>query len=166
MTVLSIEKFNEQSSSVAQSSERIYQGKNIVPGPIFSLANFKPAVMYCKGFSKKRNGAICIIVREKGFLRIWSETLASSQKTSSKNSSSEKVKEISVNCQPVEADFVKVCQTLLTEYIGPVAPIICKKTLAKNANLTREQFVEILAEKISDPQQSQEFQQAALNQES
>lgn len=164
MTVLSIEEFNQQSSSVANSNKKIYQGKKIAPGPIFSLANLNPAVKYCQKFTQEQDGAVCIIVREKSFLQIWSEILADRQQTSikqqnisSKNSSPEKTRKIIGFFAPIDTDFVKLCQTFLTEYIGPVAPIVCKKTLAKKPSLTHEQFVDILAKKISNPQQAEEF---------
>ena len=157
MTVLSLEEFQEQSVAGANSREKIYQEKTIIAGPVFSLANLKAADQYCHKFTKEAAGATCIIVKEKSFFRIWSETLQNKQQTPIKQT-----KEISTNPLAIEAEFVAICQKLLTEYIGPVAPIVCKKTLAKNANLTREQFVEILAKKISDPQQAKEFQQAVL----
>ena len=169
MAVLSIEEFKEQSSVGVNSSEKIYQGKTIVAGPVFSLTNLKAAASYCQRFTGKTGGASCIIVREKSFLRIWSEnvhdqqqTLKEKTKVVSKSSLAKDSKEVSANLLPVEAEFVDSCQKLLAEYIGPVAPILCKKTLAKNPNLTRKQFVEILAKKISDPQQASEFRQAVL----
>ncbi|MDJ0569175.1 MAG: hypothetical protein QNJ53_09005 [Pleurocapsa sp. MO_192.B19] len=156
MTVLSIEEFNQQSSSGINSLEKIYQGKSIEGGPVFSLTNLQAATLYCERFSKKQNGAMCIIVKEKGFFRIWSETHQDNYQAL------EKPKKSPANSLPVEAEFIAVCQKLLAEYIGPVAPIICKKTLAKKPNLTRAQFVEILTQKISDPNQAREFKQAIL----
>lgn len=169
MTVLSIEEFNQQSSSGINSLEKIYQGKSIEGGPVFSLNNLQAATLYCERFSKKQNGAICIIVKEKGFFRIWSETHQDNYQALEKPKKSpanlplpEKTQSTSANSLPVEAEFIAVCQKLLAEYIGPVAPIICKKTLAKKPNLTRAQFVEILTQKISDPNQAREFKQAIL----
>ena len=203
MTVLSIEEFNQQSSSGINSLEKIYQGKSIEGGPVFSLTNLQAATLYCERFSKKQNGAMCIIVKEKGFFRIWSEThqdnyqaleepnkssadLPLPEKTQSplhrreteqrpradvrrKGTRCDSVPAVtgvprstSANSLPVEAEFIAVCQKLLAEYIGPIAPIICKKTLAKKPNLTRAQFVEILAKKLSDPNQALEFKQVIL----
>lgn len=170
MAVLSIEEFKAQSSSGANSWEKIYQGNILVAGPLFSLPNLKAAVLYCQRFTRKTGGATCIIVRDKSFLRIWSENLQNKQQTvksplkvTPKSSSSKQTKKLSANSLPIEAEFVNLCKKLLAEYIGPVAPILCKKTLAKNANSTREEFVEILAKKISDPQQATEFRQKALD---
>ena len=157
MTVLSLEEFKEQSTAGVNSFEKNYQEKAIIAGPVFSLANLEAADQYCNKFTREADGALCIIVKEKSFFRIWSENIQAQQPASKIQT-----QEVSANELAVEAEFVNLCQKLLAEYIGPVAPIICKKTLAKKANLTREQFVEILAKKISDPQQAKEFQQAAL----
>ncbi|MEW6491555.1 MAG: serine/threonine-protein kinase [Cyanobacteriota bacterium] len=56
-------------------------------------------------------------------------------------------------------DFIERCQQELAEYIGPIASIICKRTLAQNPNLSATQFIEALAQKISNSQQALEFQQ-------
>ncbi len=157
MNVLSLEEFKEKSVAGVNSLEKIYQEKTIIAGPVFSLTNVKAAKQYCHKFTKEAGGAICIIVEEKSFFRIWSENLQYQQKSLKKQT-----KKVTANSLGIEAEFVAICQKLLAEYIGPVAPVVCKKTLAKKANLTREQFVEILAKKISDPQQAKEFQQAVL----
>ncbi len=55
--------------------------------------------------------------------------------------------------------FIERCQQELAEYIGPIATIICKRTLAQNPNLSTAQFIEVLAQKIPNSKQAQEFQQ-------
>ena len=62
----------------------------------------------------------------------------------------------------VEAEFIKFCKKKLAMHIGPIAQMLCKKTLAKNPNLTRTEFVEILAKKIPDPNQALEFKTEML----
>ena len=166
MITLSQEEFNQQSSSGTNSLEKIYQGKTIEGGPVFSLGNLKAAESYCKRFARKKAGAICIIVQEKSFLRIWNEAVETGQNTTSNLTpliSDEREVETSSNSVSVEAEFVNFCQKLLAEYIGPIASVVCKKTLGKKPNLSRTEFVEILAEKISDPNQAQEFKQAVLD---
>ena len=61
-----------------------------------------------------------------------------------------------VNFDP---SFIERCQQELAEYIGPIAAIICKRTLAQNPNFSTPQFIEALAQKIPNPKQAQEFQQ-------
>ncbi|MGK7934161.1 MAG: serine/threonine protein kinase [Microcystaceae cyanobacterium] len=53
--------------------------------------------------------------------------------------------------------FVQRCQTLLSQLVGPVASILCQKTLQKNPHQSEQEFVEALAKKIPNPQQAQQF---------
>ncbi|MGB5714181.1 MAG: hypothetical protein WBM44_25125 [Waterburya sp.] len=167
MTILSQEEFKQKSSPGANSLEKIYQGRSIKGGPVFSLGHLQTAELYCEKFSRKQAGSICIIVKEKSFLRIWSENFEISPEISlnatNDVSLSENETEISPNSLPVQADFADFCQKTLANYIGPIAQMICKKTLANKPNLSRTEFVGILAKKISDPNQAQEFQQAVLD---
>jgi predicted regulator of Ras-like GTPase activity (Roadblock/LC7/MglB family) len=55
-------------------------------------------------------------------------------------------------------DFIDSCQQELTEYIGPIASIVCKRTLSKNHHIEAYEFVKILSEHIRDRQQALEFQ--------
>ena len=163
MTILSQEEFKQQSSSGSNSSEKIYQGRAIEGGPVFSLRNLQATELYCERFSRKQAGAICIIVKENNFLRIWSENFEIAPNAATNVSLSEDEPEISPNSLPVQAEFADFCQKTLANYIGPVAQMICKRTLAKKPHLNRAEFVTILAKKISDPDQAQEFQQAVLD---
>jgi len=162
MIVLSLRKFKEQSASGINSSERIYQGKSFKEGPVFSLANPRAAQLYCMSYSQKKNGALCILVKETNFFRIWSESSLENKGNVNTSSSVSKPQEISLNSFPVEAQFIDICQKSLATYIGPISKLICKKALAKNGELTRKEFVEILANKIADQSQAKEFIQELL----
>jgi serine/threonine protein kinase len=59
----------------------------------------------------------------------------------------------------VEPNFVSRCQQELAEFIGPIASVICKRTLNQNPNLSRAELIEALAQKIPDRQQAQKFRQ-------
>lgn len=168
MTILSQAEFNQRSSSGKHSLEKIYQGKCLEGGPVFSLGNLQAAELYCERFSHRQTGGTCIIVKETSFVRIWSEisqaeVLQAEENTNPKGLSLEAKVATSINSLPVTVEFTDFCQKLLAEYIGPIAKMICKKTLAKKSHLSRTEFVAILAKKISDPKQAQEFQQAALD---
>jgi serine/threonine protein kinase len=63
---------------------------------------------------------------------------------------------------PLDSSFIRRCQQELAEYIGPIAPIICQRTLAQNSGLSPEKFIEALAKKIPNPKHAQEFQQRFL----
>lgn len=160
MTILSANEFNEQSSSGANSLERVYQQKVLASGPVFSLANQEAANQYCHKFAQTNNGATCLVVQEKSFLRIWSEI--STEKPKKSSSSLLNKHRVSSESLVVDDDFVNYCQKSLAECIGPVASIVCQKVLAKNKNITRKKLVEKLAKKISDPQESERFKVHAL----
>ena len=114
---------------------------------------------YYKIFNSQQAEKICLIVKDKNFLRIWTE--AEETATASDGLLSSENRNVS-NRVPVEIEFTNNCQELLAQYIGPVAQIICKKTLAKKPNLTRQEFVNILAKQISNSQQAEEFKQRTL----
>ena len=162
MSVLSLEEFERQSASSVSSSERIYQGESIKQGPVFSLENPNAATLYCQRFSKVKNGAVCVIVREKSFLRVWSQT-DTSQQTDEKAVRLNTKTKISLDDMRVDSSFSEACRQKLAVLIGPIADIVCKKTLAKKSEMTRKELVEILAKKIPDSNKALEFKQELLS---
>ncbi|MGK7872599.1 MAG: serine/threonine protein kinase [Xenococcaceae cyanobacterium] len=62
----------------------------------------------------------------------------------------------------LEQGFISRCQQELAELIGPMAAIVCKRTLSKNTGISRTEFVEALAKKIPNQKQALEFQQRLL----
>lgn len=161
MTLINIlfqEEFEHQSTEGHNSLERIYQGLSFEGGPVFSSEHLTAAQLYCQRFSQNRDGAMCLIIREKSFLRIWSEVAPEEPDATDDFT----LEEDSINSLLVQAEFADFCQKLLAEYIGPIAGMICKKTLAKRPNLTRSEFVEILCKKIPDPILVKKFKEATL----
>jgi serine/threonine protein kinase len=62
--------------------------------------------------------------------------------------------------QPLlDPSFIRRCQQELAEYIGPIAAIVCQRTVAQNPGISAPQFVEALAKKIPNPKQAEEFKQ-------
>ncbi len=59
--------------------------------------------------------------------------------------------------------FISRCQQELAQLIGPMASIICQRTLKKNPNLSAAEFVQALAQKIPDPKQAKDFQKRLLD---
>ena len=159
MQILSIEEFDEQCDAKVNSQKKIYQGRTLIGGPVFPLTDVEAAQSYYKIFNSQQAEKICLIVKDKNFLRIWTE--AEETATASDGLLSSENRNVS-NRVPVEIEFTNNCQELLAQYIGPVAQIICKKTLVKKPNLTRKEFVDILAKQISNPQQAEEFKQRTL----
>jgi eukaryotic-like serine/threonine-protein kinase len=59
--------------------------------------------------------------------------------------------------------FVERCQREIAEYVGPIAPILCKRTLERNPNMTEHEFVNSLCLHLSDPQDIARFRSAAFS---
>ncbi len=158
MQILSIKEFDAQCSAI-DSLKKVYQGKTLVGGPVFPLTDIQAAQSYCKIFSSQQAEKICLIVEDKNFFRIWTETEETAD--SDNDLLSSKNQNVSERT-PIDIEFTNNCQKLLAQYIGPIAQIVCKKTLAKKPNLTRKKFVDLLAKQISNSQQAREFKQRIL----
>ena len=63
---------------------------------------------------------------------------------------------------PISEEFIERCRQELAEFIGPMANIVCKRTLKQNPRISRREFCSALAKTINDPQQAGEFQQRLL----
>jgi eukaryotic-like serine/threonine-protein kinase len=59
----------------------------------------------------------------------------------------------------VSQDFVARCQQELAEFIGPIASIICQRSLRQNPSLSEREFVETLAQQIPSPENAKAFRQ-------
>ena len=64
--------------------------------------------------------------------------------------------------QQVSAEFVTRSRQELAEFIGPMASIVCNRTLAKNPYLSTSELVQALAQKIPDSQDAQKFKNKLL----
>ncbi len=58
--------------------------------------------------------------------------------------------------------FLPAPKKILSEFIGPIASIVCKKTLSKNPDLTIQQFIDAVAKKIPSSEDSIELQHTLL----
>jgi serine/threonine protein kinase len=63
----------------------------------------------------------------------------------------------------IDTQFINRCQRELTELIGPMAAVICQRTLAKNSNISSQDFVKTLARSIPNPQVAKDFQKRLLD---
>ena len=63
----------------------------------------------------------------------------------------------------LDGTFIQRCQENLAYYIGPMAHLIVEDTLADNPQSSPQQFVELLADEISDSQAAIEFVRSLLN---
>ena len=59
----------------------------------------------------------------------------------------------------ITPEFVERCRRELAEFIGPMANIICQRTIKQNPSMTQSELYHSLAQTIADPRQAQEFEQ-------
>ena len=57
----------------------------------------------------------------------------------------------------LDPGFIKRCQQELAEVIGPIASIICQRTLAQNSQSSEHEFIESLSKQIQNQQDAKEF---------
>jgi hypothetical protein len=57
---------------------------------------------------------------------------------------------------PLHPEFIALCQQELAEFVGPMAAIICQR-IRNQSNLSQQEFIEQLAQKIPDRQQGEQF---------
>jgi serine/threonine protein kinase len=62
----------------------------------------------------------------------------------------------------VTPEFIGRCRQELTEFIGPMANIICQRTIKQNPNMSKSEFCNSLAETIPNSQQAKEFKQRLI----
>ncbi len=63
----------------------------------------------------------------------------------------------------LDPSFLNRCKQELAELIGPIAPVICQRTLTRNPEISATEFVEALAKQIPDSKQSREFQRRLIS---
>lgn len=71
--------------------------------------------------------------------------------------------EIPSNTSRLDPGFINRCKQELAELIGPIASIICQRTLTKNPEVSATEFVEALAKQIPNSQQAIQFQKRLLS---
>ena len=59
-------------------------------------------------------------------------------------------------------DFLNRCQQELAEIIGPMASIVCRRTLSQNPNVSELEFVDLLVKKIPSQEEAREFKEKLL----
>ncbi len=62
----------------------------------------------------------------------------------------------------LDPGFIQRCQQELAEFIGPIASIICKRTLSQNSSVSATEFVEALAKQIPNQKEALKFKQRLL----
>ncbi|NJP10658.1 MAG: hypothetical protein HC866_15265 [Leptolyngbyaceae cyanobacterium RU_5_1] len=62
----------------------------------------------------------------------------------------------------IDSTFLLHCQQILSNYVGSIASLYVRETLAQSPTITHQQLVDQLAAKILNPQQAKKFQQQLL----
>ncbi|MEH2353615.1 serine/threonine-protein kinase [Nostoc sp.] len=65
--------------------------------------------------------------------------------------------------QVISDKFLEECERELAKLIGPIAKFIVQKTVKSSGQISRAEFVKILASKIPEPQKALQFQQRLLS---
>ena len=68
----------------------------------------------------------------------------------------------SLSNSTITPEFIERCRLELASYIGPMANIICKRTVRQNPNVSKIELCQALAKTISNPQQAKDFQQRLI----
>jgi eukaryotic-like serine/threonine-protein kinase len=63
----------------------------------------------------------------------------------------------------LDTAFVKQCQQELAELIGPIAAILCQRTLAQNPQASEQDFIKLLAQQIPNQQDAKEFKKRLMS---
>ncbi len=63
----------------------------------------------------------------------------------------------------LDAEFVRQCQQELAEIIGPIASILCQRTMAQNPQASEQEFIQLLAQQIPNPQEAKEFRKRLVS---
>ena len=163
MTIITLREFLLKATDSDTSDTKIYEGKILTKGPIFSLQNKSSAIQYIQNEQKHSYG-LCLLVESKHYFQVWQEIV---DQESKKKNNDNKIKietstTIETTLDPLKdkftPEFLSVAKNLLSEYIGPIASIVCKKTLSKNPDLSFQELIDTLAKKIPSPEESQKFQ--------
>ena len=90
--------------------------------------------------------------------------------TSSQSSPSPPISQVPVSIPPnlppsnpkLSQDFIYLCQQELAEVIGPMATIVCRRTLSQNPNISELEFIDLLVSKIPSQEEAREFKEKLL----
>ncbi len=63
----------------------------------------------------------------------------------------------------LDASFIKCCEGEIAKIIGPISSLIVQRTLTRQPNVSRAQFIEALAEHLPNAQSRQAFRQTLSN---
>ena len=151
------EKLQFQSVPGDSSSQIIFQNKLLTRGPDFAKNLQEVAMEFCRTYAGPKN--LCLVVENSSYLSVWKED----SETATLNSDNQRLLNSAQKQIPLESSFISRCQQELAELIGPIAFLVCERTVSENPTIGRTQLVQFLAEQISAREQAQRFKKRLLS---
>jgi hypothetical protein len=155
MFFLTEEELGIQNIPVHRSSKILFKNKFFTRGPDFAKNSREAAISFCHQKQTESN-VVCLLVEHQLYLTVWIEQKTKTEISQDTKTSTKSPKD---DLLDRDLDFVNRCQRELAEIIGPIATIVCQRTITKNPAITKIEFVKALAEQIPDRTQAKEFQQ-------
>lgn len=159
MFFLTEEELGIQNIPVHRSSKILFKNKIFTRGPDFAKNSREAAISFCHQKQTESN-VLCLLVEHHLYLTVWIEQKNKTEIERDKKSSAKQPKD---DLLDRDLDFVDRCQRELAEIIGPIATIVCQRTITQNPAITKIEFVKALAEQIPDRSQAKEFEQSLLS---
>lgn len=161
-------KLELQSVPIKKSSQIIFQDKLFNRGPDFAKSLRDAAIGFCEGYSDPQG--VCLVVEHSSYLTVWRENTQeenpvkeSDRQAKAENTQLAEVEKPKPKKEVLEPEFVAFCEEVLTEYIGPIAALVCQRTFKQNPQLKPKEFVKILAKQIPNDHQATEFKKLAIS---
>ncbi|MGK7917760.1 MAG: hypothetical protein AB4038_19835 [Prochloraceae cyanobacterium] len=156
------EKLQLQSVPGDNSSEIIFQNKLLTRGPDFAKNVREAAIGFCRSYAGQKH--LCLLVENSSYLSVWKEeSQTATINKINKSDNQELATSTRIRQLPLDSSFISRCQQELAELIGPIAIVICERTVSENPTIGRTQLVKLLAKEISDREQAQSFQRRLLS---
>lgn len=155
------EKLELQSIPGNKSSQIVFQNKLLTRGPDFARKLWEKAKQYCE--SCYDPNSLCVLVEHPAYVSVWkedNEIAALKQRNTPKTAPDpEKITPVELN-----TELISRAQAELAQFIGPIASLICDRTLAEgNHNLDGKEFIKALAAQIPDSDEAKVFERRLLS---
>lgn len=155
------EKLELQSIPGGKSSQIVFQNKLLTRGPDFARKLWEKAKKYCE--SSYDPDSLCVLVEHPAYVSVWKEDNESATvgdiATQQRENFAESTSRIEIN-----RDLIVRSQQELAQLIGPIAKLICDRTLAEgNHHMDGREFIKALAEQIPDRDEAKKFERRMLS---
>jgi hypothetical protein len=121
--------------------EVTFQDKIYIHGADFSSEMIDAAVEFCQLYVDRLS---LLLVDCQSYLSVWIEK--------------EKfIPDVQSTKNQLDPDFIFLCEQKLSEFIGPIASLVCQYTFNQNPKINKTELIQSLAEHIDDPQAAKAF---------